>query len=158
MNVVSKLGLVAFCSLAMVSVGLAQSAPTTPEGQAQAAVKLRKALFDVQSYAYTPMQAFLKGAPFDAMAAQTAADRIEMTSSMITEVFKLDTRKFNVMTRALDGIWTNTADFQQKARDLHAAAVNLDMAAKSGDAAATKRAAMGVGKACGACHDEFRSR
>src|SRR6185312_3005089 len=109
MNVVSKLGLGALCFFAMVSVGLTQSAPTTPDGQAQAAVKLRKALFDVQSYAYTPMQAFLKGAPFNAMAAQTAAQRIEMTSSMIPEVFKLDTRKFHVMTRALDGIWTNMA-------------------------------------------------
>src|SRR6185437_5988146 len=158
MNVVSKLGLVAFCSLAMVSVGLAQSASTTPEGQAQAAVKLRKALFDVQKYAYLPMEALLKGAPFNAIAAQTSAERLEMTSSMILEIFNLDTRKFHVMTRALDGIWTNMADFQQKARDLHQAAMNLDMAAKSGDADATKQAAIRVGKACGACHDEFRSQ
>lgn len=156
MNVVSKLGLAALCSLAMVSVGLAQSAPTTPEGRAQAAVKLRKALFDVQSYAYTPMQALLKGSPFNAMAARTAAARIEVTSSMIPEVFSVDTRKFHVMTRALDGIWTNMADFQQKAHDLHQAAVDLDMAARSGDADTTKRAAIKVGKACGACHDEFR--
>ncbi len=158
MNVVSKLGLAALCSLAVVSVSRAQSAPTTPEGQAQAAVKLRKALFDVQKYAYLPMDAFLKGAPFNAMAAQTAAERLEMTSSMIPDLFKLDTRKFHVMTRALDGIWTSMADFQQKARDLHQAAVNLDMEAKSGDAAATKQAAIGVGRACGACHDEFRSQ
>ena len=75
---------------------------------------------------------------------------------MIPEVFSVDTRKFHVMTRALDGIWANTADFQQKAHDLHQAAVNLDMAAKSGDADATKQAAVEVGKACGACHDEFR--
>lgn len=157
MNVVCKFGLAALCSLAVVSVGLAQSAPTTPEGQAQAAVKLRKALFDVQSYAYSPMQALLKGAPFNAMTAETAAERIEMTSSMIPEVFQLDTRKFHFMTRALDGIWSSMADFQQKAHDLRQAAVNLDMAAKSGDAAATKQAAVTVGKACGACHDEFRS-
>lgn len=157
MNVVSKLGLATLCSLTMVSVGRAQSAPTTPEGQAQTAVKLRKALFDVQNYAYTPMQAFLKGAPFNAMVAQTAAERIEMTSSMIPEVFKIDTRKFQITTRALDGVWTNMADFQQKAQNLREAAVNLDMAAKSGDADATKQAAIRVGKACGACHDEFRS-
>lgn len=156
MNVVSKLGLAALCSLVMVSVGLTQSAPTTPEGQAQAAVKLRKALFDVQSYAYTPMQAFLRGAPFNAMAAQTAAERIEITSSMIPEVFKLDTRTFHVVTRALDGIWTDMADFQQKAHDLREAAVSLEMVAKSGDADATKQAAIRVGKACGACHDEYR--
>lgn len=158
MNGVSKLGLAALCSLAVVSVGRAQSGPANPEAQAQAAVKLRKALFDVQKYAYLPMEAFLKGAPFNAMAAQTAAERIEMTSSMIVDLFELDTRNFHVMTQALDGIWTNMADFQQKARDLRQAAASLDMAAKSGDADATKQAAIGVGKACGACHDEFRSQ
>jgi cytochrome c556 len=58
--------------------------------------------------------------------------------------------------------WGTVADtsdpFQQKARDLHQAAVNLYMAAKSGDANATHQAAIAVGKACGACHDEFRSQ
>ncbi len=158
MNGVSKLGLAALCSLAVVSVGRAQGGPANPDAQAQAAVKLRKAVFDVQSYAYLPMGAFLKGAPFDATAAETAAERIQMTSSMIPDVFKFDTRKFHVMTRALDGIWTNQADFNQKAKDLHDAAVNLESAAKSGDADATKQAAIAVGKACGACHDEFRSK
>lgn len=157
MNLFSRLGLAAVCAFAAVGVSLAQSAPTTPAGQAQAAVKLRKALFDVQFYAYMPMQALLKGGPFNAMVARTAAARIEVTSSMIPEVFKLDTRKFHVTTRALDGIWTNTADFQQKAEDLRQAAVSLEMAAKSGAADTTRQAAFGVGKACGACHDEFRS-
>ena len=158
MNVVSKLRWVALCSLAVVSVCHPQNAPTTPDGQAQAAVKYRKALFDVQEYAYLPMKAFLRGASFDAMAAETVAERLEVTSSMIPGLFKLDTRKFHVTTRALDGIWTDMSDFQQKALELHQAAMSLDMAAKSGDADATKRAAVGVGKACGACHDKFRGQ
>lgn len=157
MNAVFRFGLSALCSLTVVSVGLAESAPTTSQGQAEAAVQYRKALFDVQKYAYLPMNALLKGAPFNAMAAETAAERLEMTSNMISDLFKFDTRKSHVTTRALDGIWTNMADFQQKARDLHEAAVNLGMVAKTGNATATKRAAIRVGKACGACHDEFRS-
>jgi cytochrome c556 len=158
MNVVSKLGWAALCALTLSSVGRPQDAPATPDGQAQAAVRYRKALFDVQEYAYLPMKAFLRGSSFDAMAAETAAARLEVTSSMIPGLFKLDTRKFHVTTRALDGIWADMSDFQQKALELHQAAMNLDMAAKSGDADATKRAAIGVGKACGACHDKFRSQ
>lgn len=158
MNVLTRFGSTALCSLAVIYVGRAQSAPTASDAQAQAAIKYRQALFELQKYAYLPMDAFLKGAPFNAAAAQTAAERLEMTSTMIPELFKIDTRKTHGTTRALDGIWTNTAVFQQKAHDLHQAAVNLEMAAKSGDADATHRAAIAVGKACGACHDEFRSQ
>ncbi len=158
MNGVSKLGLAALCSVAVITVVRAQGGPAGPDAQAQAAVKLRKAVFDVQSYAFAPMGAMLKGGPFDAAAAQTAAERIQMTSSMIPEVFKFDTRNFNVATKAREGIWTNMADFDQKARDLHDAAVNLESAAKSGDRAMTMQAAVSVGKACGACHDEFRNK
>jgi cytochrome c556 len=156
MNCVSKLGLAACCSLAMVSVGMAQGGPQSPQQRAEQAVKLRKALFDVQSYAFSPMGAMLRGGPFNAAAAVTAGERIEMTSSMIPEVFKFDTHTFHVQTKARDGIWTNMADFQQKAQNLHDAAVNLVAAAKTGDKPMTMQAAVSVGKACGACHDEYR--
>lgn len=157
MNCVSKLGLAAFCSVAVVSVGLAQSGPVGPQAQAAAAVKLRQSLFDVQNYSFVPMTVFLKGGPFDAAAAVTAAQRIQITSSMIPEVFKVDTRNAKVTTRARDGIWTSMADFIQKAKDLQNAAANLETAAKTGDAGMTKQAAIAVGKSCGSCHDEFRN-
>ncbi len=157
MNGISKWGWAAFCSVAVVSVAIAQSGPVGPQAQAEAAVKLRKAVFDVQSFAFGPMGAFLKGAPFDAAAAETAAQRVQMTSSLIPDVFKFDTRGAKVVTKARDAIWTNMPDFIQKAHDLHEAAVNLEAAAKSGDAAATKQAAMAVGRACGACHKEYRN-
>jgi cytochrome c556 len=155
MNCVSKLGLAAFCSVAVVSVGLAQSAPGG--SPAAAAVKLRQSLFDVQNFAFAPMTVFLKGGPFDAAAAVTAAERIQLTSAMIPEVFKFDTRNAKVTTRARDGIWTSMADFIQKAHDLQNAAANLETAAKTGDPDMTKQAAIAVGKACGSCHDEFRN-
>ncbi len=159
MNRVSKLGLAALCSVAAISVGIAQNGPQTPEQQAQNAVKLRKAVFDVQAYSFAPVGAMLQHkAPFNAQVAETAAKRIEMTASLIPEVFKFDTRKFMVDTKARDGIWTNMADFDQKAKDLETAAMSLEMAAMSGDQSATLRAAAQVGKACGSCHDEFRNK
>lgn len=158
MNRVSKLGLAAMCSVAAISVGLAQQGPQTPEQKAAAAVKVRQGLFEVQSYSFGPVAAMLRGAPFNAQAAETAAKRIEMTSSMIPELFKFDTRKFMVNTKARDDIWTNQADFAQKANALNMAAQNLETAAMSGDAAMTKQAGIAVGKACGSCHDQFRNK
>ena len=159
MNRVSKFACAALCSAAVISVAIAQNGPMTPEQQAAAAVKLRQGLFDVQSYAFMPVGAMMKGAPFNAQAAETAAKRIQMTSSMIPEVFMKDTRQFTgIKTRALEGIWTNKADFDQKAHDLQQAAAGLEMAAASGDKSETMKAAVAVGKACGACHDQFRAK
>src|SRR6185312_6756713 len=113
MNRVSKLGLAALCSVAAISVGLAQSKPS-PQA-AQNAVKVRKALFDVQNYAFAPVMAMLKRqAPFNAQEVVTAAKRDEMTSSMIPSVFQVDTRNSNIETKARDGIWSNMADFKTK--------------------------------------------
>jgi cytochrome c556 len=159
MNRFSTLSLAAVCSVAAISVALAQGGPMTPQQRAEAAVKLRQGLFEVQSFAFGPVGAMLKGAPFNAEAAQTAAKRIEMTSSMIPDVFRVNTSKdTGLKTRALDGIWTNKADFDQKAHDLTQAATNLEMAAMGGDKSTTMQAAVAVGKACGACHDQFRAK
>ena len=159
MNRFSKLGLAAMCSVAAISVAIAQGGPPpTPEQRAENAVKVRQSLFEVQNFAFGPAIAMLKGAPFNAETVVTAAKRIQMTSSMIPDVFKFDTRKFMVKTRALEGIWTNSNDFTQKAQALQMAAQNLEMAAMSGDQGATKQAIGMLGKACGSCHDQFRSK
>jgi len=159
MNRFSKFGLAAFCSVTALSIGMAQTGgPPTPEQQAEQAVKVRKAVFDVQAYSFGPVGAMLKGAPFDAKKAETAAERIEFTSSLIPEVFQMDTRKFTVMTKAREGIWTNKADFDSKAKALHDAAEALEEAAKGGDKGTTLKAAGAVGKACGNCHDEYREK
>jgi len=149
----------AACSVAVLSVAIAQQGgPPTPEQQAQNAVKVRKGLFDVQNFAFGKAAAMLRGAPFDAQVVQTAAARVQMTSSMIPDVFQTDTRKFMVETKAREGIWTNKADFDAKAKDLQNAAANLEMVAKSGDEAATKKAIAATGKACGSCHDQFKDK
>ena len=158
MNRFSKIGMAALLSVGVLSVGVAQQGPPTPEQMAQNAVKTRKALFDVQAFAFGPVGGMLRGAPFNAAAAQKAGERVEFTSSMISEVFANDTRKFQVETKAREGIWTNKSDFDAKAKDLQDAAAGLVAAAKTGDEAATKKAAGAVGKACGACHDQFRDK
>jgi cytochrome c556 len=159
MRVRLTVGLAALCSVTALSIGVAQQgAPPSPEKQAENAVKVRQGLFDVQSFAFGPVGAMLKGAPFDAATAEKAGARIQVTASMIPDVFQTDTRKFTVTTKAREGIWTNKSDFDAKAKDLQMAAANLEAAAKTGDKGATLKAAGLVGKACGSCHDQFREK
>lgn len=154
-----KLGAATFLALTPVAATYAQDAPASPEEQAQHAVDLRQSLFRLIGYSFGPIGGMLKNkVPFDAALAQKSAARLEALSPMITEVFGNDTRKFTLKTKAREGIWTNKADFQAKNDDLVKAAAALSTAAKGGDKKATMQAAAAVGKACGACHDNFRDK
>jgi cytochrome c556 len=158
MNGFTRIGVAAVGSLIVASAVMAQGAPPTPEQQAQTAVLTRQGLFKVQNFVWGPVRAQLLGAPFDAAVIQKAAERLQVTGSLIPEVFVRDTHTFTETTKAREGIWTNKSDFDAKAADLVKASADLEAAAKSGDQGATKQAAGAVGKACGACHDQFRDK
>ncbi len=155
-----KLGLATFCALASVSSAFAQDAPASPEEQAQQAVDLRQSLFRLIGYSFGPVGGMLKNKiPYDAAVVQKSASRLEQLAPMIPEVFQTDTRKVTTLkTKAREGIWTNKSDFTAKADDLAKAVDGLSTAAKSGDKKQFTQAAAAVGKACGACHDNFREK
>jgi cytochrome c556 len=154
-----KLGLTALCALAPVYSALAQDAPASPEDQAQQAVDLRQSLLRLIGYSFGPVGGMLKNKiPFDAAVVQKSADRLEQLAPMIGELFQTDTRKFTLKTKAREGIWTNKAEFSSKNDDLVKAVQGLSAVAKTGDAKQFKQAAAAVGKACGACHDNFREK
>ncbi len=160
MNGFTRIGLAAVGSLIVTSAAMAQgAAPPTPEQKAQAAVLTRQGLFKIQAFVFGPVGGMLRGAPFDAAVVQKAAERLEVTGGLIPDVFALDTHTYTgTPTKAREGIWTNKSDFDGKANDLVKAAADLEAAAKSGDKAATLKAAGAVGKSCGACHDQFRDK
>jgi cytochrome c556 len=161
MNRFAKSSLIALCALAPVPTLLAQdAAPPTPDQQAEQAVLTRQGLLKVMGFYMAPLGGMLKNkVPFDAATAGKSAAHIEQLGDMIPDVFTPDTRKAtNVKTKAQDGIWTNQADFKSKADDLVKAATALADAAKSGDKGTTLKAAGAVGKACGACHDNYRNK
>jgi cytochrome c556 len=160
MRGIAKIGLAAWCSLATVSAAVAQdAAPASPEQAAQAATETRQGLFKVMGWSFNPLAGMLRNkVPFDAAVAQKAAERVEHLAPMIIDVYATDTRKFQVKTKSREGIWTNKSDFDAKAQELTKAAQALSVAAKSGDKAATLKAAGAVGKACGNCHDSFRDK
>jgi cytochrome c556 len=161
MNRFAKSSLIALCAVAPVAAVLAQDAgPPTPEQQAEQAIQTRQGLLKVMGMYMAPLGGMLKNkVPFDAGVATKSATHITQLGSMMPDVFAFDTHKVTTLkTKAQDGIWTNQADFNAKADDLVKAATALQEAAKSGDKGATLKAAGAVGKACGACHDNYRNK
>jgi cytochrome c556 len=159
MNVFSKVALAVAGSLVVSTAVMAQGAPQqTPEQQAAAAVKARKAVFDVISMANGPIGALARpNAPApDAAAVTKAAQRLQALAPMISEAFARDTHGVTGDTKARDAIWTNKADFDAKAAELGKAAAALEAAAKSGGD--IKAVAGNVGKTCGGCHDQYRDK
>ena len=162
MNRFVKSSLIALCAFAATSAVTAQEGggPPTPEQQAEQAVLTRQGLLKVMGFYMGPLGGMLKNkVPFDAAKAGENGAHIAQLGGMIPDVFVFDTRKVTtVKTKAQDGIWTNSADFKGKADDLVKAANALVDASKSGDKGTTLKAAAAVGKACGACHDNFRNK
>ena len=161
MNRFVKPSLIALCALAPICAAVSQEAgPATPEQQMEQAIQTRQGVLKVMGFYMAPLGGMLKNkVPFDAAAATKSATHIAQLGGMIPDVFQFDTRKNSaVKTKAQDGIWTNQADFASKADDLVKAANALTDAAKSGDKGTTLKAAAAVGKACGACHDNYRNK
>ena len=61
-------------------------------------------------------------------------------------------------TRAKPEIWENKADFESKMNDLKTAAAALQKTTAGGDREAIAADVGAVGKACKACHDEYKSK
>lgn len=61
-------------------------------------------------------------------------------------------------TRAKPEIWQNKADFESKMNDLDTAVAALQKSAASGEREAITADVGAVGKACKACHDEYKSK
>jgi cytochrome c556 len=152
-----KFGVLVLGALLTTQVVHAQDAGTADP---QKAVETRQAVFKVINYNSEQFFQMMKNkAPFDASVVQRAAGRIEMLAPMIPEAFATDTRKAgSAKTQAREGIWTNAADFKAKSDDLARAAAALSAAAKTGDKGATLKAAGAVGKACSACHDNYKDK
>lgn len=154
------IGITAALAAASAATFAQGAAPPTPEQQAANSILTRQGLFKLLGQQFGPIGGMLRGpVPFDAAVVARNSARIEVLSSMINEQFANDTRKFTATpTKALEGIWNSAADFKSKADALNTAAAALTAAAKTGDKAATLKAAGDVGKACGSCHDNYRAK
>lgn len=63
-----------------------------------------------------------------------------------------------VKTYALPAIWQKNDDFQKLGKASQAEALKLDQAANGRNVDALRAQAVAMGKACKACHDDYRSK
>jgi cytochrome c556 len=160
MNRLNRLGMAVVLS-AVAAVSVSQgAAPPSPEAAAKTAIETRQGLFKVISSQMGPIGGLLRNqGTFNAELVGKNAARIQTLSEIIPDLFTSDTRAFKTTKSiALDGIWNSQADFKAKAEALTKAAAGVVTAAKTGDKAATQKAAAEIGKACGACHDAYRAK
>lgn len=88
---------------------------------------------------------------------KTSSAKILASASALPGWFAPGTGPDVANTEAKAIIWQQQDDFAVKAKGLHTAALALDAAAGSGDAAQFKTAMGSLGKACKACHVTYRA-
>lgn len=126
--------------------------------QAKNAVEFRKSIFQLVKSNVGPFGAMAKGQmPIDEALIEKNATRLHQLSLMLPDYFVADTRNNDVQTSALDKIWDNQGDFNQKAQNMTTKAKELLDAVqnkKSDEYVGKMRAIFGT---CKACHDDYKA-
>ena len=124
-----------------------------------AGIKARQALMQVQAFNIGILGAMAKGeAEYDAEAATQAATNLVLAASIHQPQAWAPGSDNSAVegTRALPAIWQNFPDVGEKSAELLAAAEAMQ--AVAGDGRQAVGGAIGrLGRACGACHDDYRA-
>lgn len=145
--------------LLVVSCGQPAGTPATTaeETPESAAFEYRTGLMEAIAWKVGQARGMAQGEiPVDEAAFAKHARDVAVLASMIPEGFIANSAVEG--SAALPEIWTNMADFQQKAMDLQSAAQALADAAAQNGFEAAKGMVQPVGQACGACHRPYRRR
>ena len=119
----------------------------------------RQSYFTLLATNFGPMGAMVKGdmAWDDAMMKTYAHDLAALAELDLMRGFAPGSDKGT--TRAKPGIWDNTDDFADKYANLQTAARELNSVVSSGgDRKAIAQAVGATGKACKACHDDYKAK
>ena len=120
-------------------------------------VKQRQAVMTLQGKYFGPMAAMAQGkAPYNADVVKRNAAYLDNLSRMPWDGFDAGTK--DVKSAALPAIYEQTDKFKEAASRLENESHKLYQVAQSGDEAAVKAQIGAVGKACGACHNDFRQK
>ena len=140
-------------ALMLLGVGRSAMAQQKPED----AIKYRQSALFIMGQSFGPLAAMAKGdRPYDKEVAIKNATIVEFMSKLPWDRFGPGTDIGN--TKAKPEIWENMDDFKAKAEKMQAEVAKLLLAAQTGDAAALKAQVGETGKACKACHDNFRNK
>ncbi len=124
-------------------------------------VKQRQAAMTLQGKYAGPLGAMAAGkAPYNADTVAFNSAMLDALSRMPWDGFAESTKDLkDVKTAALPAIWSEPAKFKAAQDNLQSAVQALVKVSRGGGDEATVKAAIGtVGKACGACHQDFRQK
>jgi cytochrome c556 len=125
--------------------------------QAEKVNEVRQAVMTVNGWSIAPMSAMAKGQiPYDSDEFQTRAGRIAAMLDMAPDAFRIDTRDAVLDTESLDKIWEDFDKFRRLAEEAKDKAIVAREAAANGGFDEATTAFVELGKACKACHDDFR--
>ncbi|TSA10425.1 MAG: cytochrome c [Betaproteobacteria bacterium] len=153
MQLLTKLFLGTTLAVSVSGDVLAQSPFARPED----AIKYRQSALFVMGQHFGRIGAVVKGErAYDKEEVARNASIAEQMSSLHWEAFAPGTDKGN--TRARPEIWSNPAKFKSAADKMELEMNKLAVAAKAGELNAVKTQFGETGKACKACHDDFRKK
>ena len=146
-------------SVSMLAVAFAALAGALPAhaqfAKPEDAIKYRRSAFTVMSAHFGRVAAIANGRiPFDAKAAAANAEIAAFVSLLPYAGFVEGSDKGD--TKAQPKIWTEHDKFNAAAKKMQDEMGKLNVAAKGGQIDAIKAQVGETGKACKACHDEYR--
>jgi cytochrome c556 len=148
-----------FSRIALIALAVAGATAALPAAaqfqKPEDAIKYRKAAFTVMAAHFGRVAGMAAGKiPFDAAAAASNADTATTMSKLPFAGFIDGTSTGE--TKAKPEIWSDRAKFDAAAGKMQEEMAKLNVAAKSGNLDAIKAGVGATGKACKACHDDFR--
>ena len=148
------------CAFAAITAGALLLSPLAVShfDDKQIPQSYRQSWFAMIASNFGPMVAMVKGEmPWDERMMAGYSDQLAaLTTLDIMRGFRDGAEKGT--TRAKPEIWQNKEDFQSKLKDLSEAADKLQLAANGTDRKAIAAQVAATGKACKACHDEYKAK
>ena len=141
---------------AALAAGLATALPAAAQfAKPEDAIKYRKAAMSLQGYHVGRIFGMANGkVPFDAKVVASDAEVLLTVTRLPFVAFVEGTDKGD--TKADPKIWSDKDKFMAAATTMQDAVVKLNAAAKTGNIDTVKAAVGETGKACKACHDNYR--
>jgi cytochrome c556 len=122
-------------------------------------VKQRQAVMTLQGKYFGPLAGMAQGKiPYNADTVAMNAAFLDALSRMPWDGFAPASKDATAKTAALPAVWSEGDKFKTAQDNFQNAVQALVKVSRGGDEAAQKAAIGGVGKACGACHQDFREK
>ena len=138
-----------------LALGAGASLQASAQVKPETLVSQRQAAMTLQSKYLGPIAAMVQGKmPWDSAIVTRNAGYLEVLTKMPWDGFQSSTA--DLKSDAKPEIYKDTEKFHSASQKLETEVAKLAAAARSGDQNAVKAAFGEVGKACKACHDDFR--